>query len=194
MSPEILNLAKSAPIVLHLCCACADMVAIQKRSLTPFAITDIIDNQVMHSLLQHFWSDLMPSLSIRNIPEEVHAALRLRAAANNRSMAAEVRNMLLQTLPLTRENAHVRAVDSQCMRQDVLDAEQAQEVEVRVKRQREALRQRMREVQTWALSLPGHDHDQSVVDELIESRRAEAKREENALSKYVSKSNPGDDS
>ena len=113
-------------------------------------------------------------------------------AANNRSMAAEVRNMLLQTLPLTRENAHVRAADSQCMRQDVLDAEQAQEV--LVKRQREALRQRMREVQAWALSLPGHDQDQSVVDELIESRRAEAKREENALSKYVAKSNPGDDS
>ena len=134
----------------------------------------------------------MPSLSIRNIPEEVHAALRLRAAANNRSMAAEVRNMLLQTLPLTRENAHVRVADSQCMRQDVLDAEPAQEG--LVKRQREALRQRMREVQAWALSLPGHDRDQSVVDELIESRRAEAKREENALSKYVSKSNPGDDS
>lgn len=170
------------------------MVAIQKRSLTPFAIADIIDNQVMHSLLQHFWSDLMPSLSIRNIPEEVHAALRLRAAANNRSMAAEVRNMLLQTLPLTRENVCVRVADSQCMSQDVLDAEQAQEVEVLVKRQREALRQRMREVQEWALSLPGHDHDQSVVDELIESRRAEAKREENALSKYVAKSNPGDDS
>ena len=183
MNPEILNLAKSAPIVLLLCCACADMVAIQKRSLTHFAITDIMDNQVVRSLLQHFWSDLMPSLSIRNIPEEVHAALRLRAAANNRGMAAEVRNMLLQTLPPTRENAHVRAADSQCMRQDVL-----------VKRQREALRQRMREVQAWALSLPGHDRDQSVVDELIESRRAEAKREENARSKYVSKSNPGDDS
>jgi plasmid stability protein len=36
----------------------------------------------------------MPTLTIRNLPEEVHRALRLRAAANGRSVEAEVRNVL----------------------------------------------------------------------------------------------------
>ena len=55
-----------------------------------------------------------------------------------------------------------------------------------VESRREALRQRMREVQTWALALPGQDQAQSVVDELIASRRAEAQREEDAIAKYLS--------
>ena len=50
----------------------------------------------------------------------------------------------------------------------------------------------MREVQTWALSLPGHDQAQSIVDELIASRRVEAQREEDAIAKYLS--NPDADS
>lgn len=54
--------------------------------------------------------------------------------------------------------------------------------------QREVLRQRMREVQTWALALPGHDQTQSVVDELIARRRAEAQREEDAIAKHLSNS------
>lgn len=58
--------------------------------------------------------------------------------------------------------------------------------------QREVLRQRMREVQTWALALPGQDQAQSVVDELIAMRRVEAQREEDAIAKYVS--NPDADS
>lgn len=36
----------------------------------------------------------MPTLTIRNLPEEVHRALRLRAAANGRSVEAEVRGLL----------------------------------------------------------------------------------------------------
>lgn len=36
----------------------------------------------------------MPTLTIRNVPEEVHRALRLRAAANGRSVEAEVRTLL----------------------------------------------------------------------------------------------------
>ena len=61
-----------------------------------------------------------------------------------------------------------------------------------VKSQREAWRQRMREVQTWALSLPGHEQAQSVVDELIAKRRVKAQRKEDAIAKYVS--NPDADS
>lgn len=36
----------------------------------------------------------MPTLTIRNVTEETHQALRERAAANGRSMEAEVRAML----------------------------------------------------------------------------------------------------
>lgn len=38
----------------------------------------------------------MPSMTIRNIPEEVHRALRVRATANGRSTEAEVRVILEQ--------------------------------------------------------------------------------------------------
>ena len=36
----------------------------------------------------------MPTLTIRNVPEQVHQALRLRAAENARSVEAEVRSIL----------------------------------------------------------------------------------------------------
>ncbi|MGB8602355.1 MAG: Arc family DNA-binding protein [Rhizomicrobium sp.] len=36
----------------------------------------------------------MPILTVRNLPEEVHRALRLRAAAHGRSTEAEVRAIL----------------------------------------------------------------------------------------------------
>ncbi len=36
----------------------------------------------------------MPMLTVRNIPEEVHRALRVRAAQRGRSMEAEVREIL----------------------------------------------------------------------------------------------------
>lgn len=36
----------------------------------------------------------MPSIIVRNLSDQVHRALRLRAAANGRSAAAEVRDIL----------------------------------------------------------------------------------------------------
>lgn len=42
----------------------------------------------------------MPSLTVRNLPEETHRALRLRAAQHGRSTEAEVRSILeLTVLP-----------------------------------------------------------------------------------------------
>ncbi|MGR9046836.1 MAG: FitA-like ribbon-helix-helix domain-containing protein [Gammaproteobacteria bacterium] len=38
----------------------------------------------------------MPTLTIRNLPENVHAALRLRAAQDGLSVEAEVRNILTE--------------------------------------------------------------------------------------------------
>lgn len=38
--------------------------------------------------------DEMSVLTIRRVPEETHRALRLRAAQNGRSMAAEIRSIL----------------------------------------------------------------------------------------------------
>ena len=76
---------------------------------------------------------------------------------------------------------------------DARSAQREEDARARtVKSQREAWRQRMREVQTWALSLPGQDQAQSVVDELIARRRVEAQREEDAIAKYAS--NPDADS
>ena len=40
----------------------------------------------------------MPVLTIRGVPDEVHRALRLRAASNGHSMEAEVRDILKITL------------------------------------------------------------------------------------------------
>ncbi|HZZ36460.1 MAG TPA: hypothetical protein VFE03_12085 [Caulobacteraceae bacterium] len=40
----------------------------------------------------------MATLTIRNLPDGVHDALRLRAAANRRSMEAEARVLLAATL------------------------------------------------------------------------------------------------
>jgi plasmid stability protein len=38
----------------------------------------------------------MATLTIRNLPDELHAKLRVRAAQNGRSMEAEVREMISQ--------------------------------------------------------------------------------------------------
>jgi plasmid stability protein len=38
----------------------------------------------------------MASITVRNIPDEVHRALRVRAAAHGRSTEAEVRDILAQ--------------------------------------------------------------------------------------------------
>jgi plasmid stability protein len=40
----------------------------------------------------------MPSLTVRNLPEATHRALRVRAALNNRSTEAEVRAILEATV------------------------------------------------------------------------------------------------
>jgi plasmid stability protein len=40
----------------------------------------------------------MPTLTVRNLPEEVHRALRLRAAQHGRSTEAEVRDILETTV------------------------------------------------------------------------------------------------
>ena len=39
----------------------------------------------------------MGNMSIRNLPDEIHDALKLRAAKNNRSAEAEVRALLVET-------------------------------------------------------------------------------------------------
>jgi len=40
----------------------------------------------------------MPSLTVRNLPEETHRALRVRAAQHGRSTEAEVRAILEETV------------------------------------------------------------------------------------------------
>ncbi|MDR1581368.1 MAG: Arc family DNA-binding protein [Synergistaceae bacterium] len=40
----------------------------------------------------------MPVLIVRNVPDEIHRALRVRAAANGHSMEAEIREILKNTL------------------------------------------------------------------------------------------------
>ncbi|BDI05751.1 FitA-like ribbon-helix-helix domain-containing protein [Sphaerotilus microaerophilus] len=40
----------------------------------------------------------MPTLTVRNLPDEVHRALRLRAAQHGRSTEAEVRDILDATV------------------------------------------------------------------------------------------------
>lgn len=40
----------------------------------------------------------MPSLTVRNLPEETHRALRVRAARHGRSTEAEVRAILEETV------------------------------------------------------------------------------------------------
>lgn len=38
----------------------------------------------------------MPSITVRNVPDEVHRAIRIRAALHGRSAEAEIRNILEQ--------------------------------------------------------------------------------------------------
>lgn len=40
----------------------------------------------------------MANLSVRNLPEEIHRALRMRAARNGRSTEAEIRAILEETV------------------------------------------------------------------------------------------------
>jgi plasmid stability protein len=40
----------------------------------------------------------MPAITVRNLPEEVHRALRVRAASHGRSTEAEIRDILEQSV------------------------------------------------------------------------------------------------
>lgn len=40
----------------------------------------------------------MPTVTVRNLPAEVHRALRVRAAAHGRSTEAEIRDILAQAI------------------------------------------------------------------------------------------------
>jgi plasmid stability protein len=42
------------------------------------------------------WNAAMPTVTVRNLPDEVHRALRLRAAKHGRSTEAEVRAILIE--------------------------------------------------------------------------------------------------
>ncbi|WP_240097682.1 FitA-like ribbon-helix-helix domain-containing protein [Thermomonas flagellata] len=48
----------------------------------------------MTALISVFWSVVVAILTVRNLPDEVHRALRLRAAQHGRSTEAEVRALL----------------------------------------------------------------------------------------------------
>lgn len=43
----------------------------------------------------------MPTVTVRNLPAEVHRALRVRAAAHGRSTEAEIRDILAQAIRST---------------------------------------------------------------------------------------------
>ena len=40
----------------------------------------------------------MPAVTVRNLPEEIHRALKLRAAQNGRSTEAEIRHILQESV------------------------------------------------------------------------------------------------
>ena len=42
----------------------------------------------------------MPSITVRNVPDEVHRALRVRAAQHGRSAEAEIRDILANAVKL----------------------------------------------------------------------------------------------
>ncbi len=44
------------------------------------------------------YNDSMATITVRGLPEEIHAALRVRAARNGRSMEAEAREILATTV------------------------------------------------------------------------------------------------
>jgi plasmid stability protein len=48
----------------------------------------------MHALTANGIQIIMGMITVRNLPEEVHRALRVRAAGHNRSTEAEVREIL----------------------------------------------------------------------------------------------------
>jgi plasmid stability protein len=89
----------------------------------------------------------MATLTISDLPEDVHQQLRARAAASGRSVAAEAREILV-------EGCNGRRA--------------------RTPEEREAA---MRRLQAFAEKLRGGDKTTSMVDEFIAERRREAERE-----------------
>lgn len=92
----------------------------------------------------------MATLNIRNLPDEVHRRLRVRAAEHGRSMEAEARAIL---------------------------AEAAMERPKRSMTRKDLLRETQR-LQAFVDKLYGGNKPKNVVDEFIADRRREAAREE----------------
>jgi plasmid stability protein len=51
---------------------------------------------ILTSMQSFYWSEVMPSITIRNVPDEVHRAIRIRAVSHGRSAEAEIRSILDQ--------------------------------------------------------------------------------------------------
>ena len=105
----------------------------------------------------------MPTLNIRNLPDEVHSRLRVRAAIRGRSMEAEARDILARS---------------------VLEDQELSEAEYR--RRVEGVRDH---VARYIKSKPGV----SVVDELIAERREEARAEERRWDRLTREAQGADD-
>jgi antitoxin FitA len=91
----------------------------------------------------------MATLTIRNLPDEVHRRLRIRAAENGRSMEAEARALLSEMLA---------------------EGERA-------RRTKESALARAKQLQAFVDKLYGGNKPKNVVDELLAERRREAARE-----------------
>ncbi len=91
----------------------------------------------------------MATLTIRNLPDEVHAALRVRAAKAGRSMEEEVRVVLTEAVEPSRET------------EDII---------TRARAARERVQAALRAANGGLLPT-------GLVDEMIAERRAEAARE-----------------
>jgi plasmid stability protein len=55
---------------------------------------DINNTEMISSSTIYFMEQMMPAVTIRNLPEATHRALKARAAAHGRSTEAEIRDIL----------------------------------------------------------------------------------------------------
>jgi plasmid stability protein len=93
---------------------------------------------------------VMATLNIRNLPDEVHRRLRLRAAEHGRSMEAEARTILADAA-MERPNRSLT---------------------------RKQLMREAQDLQAFIDKLYGGNKPKNVVDDFIAERRREAAREE----------------
>lgn len=100
----------------------------------------------------------MGSLTVRNIPDDSLAALRVRAAEHGRSMEAEVRDLIRLALPGTRRVPPPRLEDLPAV---------PPEIKARVAR-----------VQAMVKEAFGGEMPKGRVDAFLAERRAEAERGE----------------